>query len=279
MKTPITYYGGKSTLAPIICQLIPAHNLYCEPFCGGAAVFFTKEKSGVEVINDTNRELINFYKVVQNDFISLEKYIRITLHSRASHKDAEVIFNSPHLFSEIKRAWAVWTLAAQSFSSMLDGSWGYDIAKDTTSKKIDNKRQGFTEELAIRLQRVQIECTDAVRIIASRDEPSTFVYADPPYYNSDCGHYDGYTIEDYEGLLKVLAKMEGKFLLSSYPSEILTQYAEANGWMQAERVMGVTVGNKSKKPRKQKTEVLTANYDISKVFELGFNKPLKKRIK
>lgn len=61
MKTPISYYGGKQTLAERIVSMIPAHNLYCEPFVGGAAVFFSKPQSNLEVINDTNKELINFY--------------------------------------------------------------------------------------------------------------------------------------------------------------------------------------------------------------------------
>jgi len=63
LRTPITYYGGKQQLCSTILGLIPEHNLYCEPFCGGAAIFFGKKASHVEVLNDTNKELINFYKV------------------------------------------------------------------------------------------------------------------------------------------------------------------------------------------------------------------------
>lgn len=96
------------------------------------------------------------------------------------------------MFSRTKRAWAVWAQAAQSFSSMLDGTWGYDKAKGTTSAKITNKREAFTLDYSIRIQNVQIECTDALRIITSRDTKESFFYCDPPYFNSDCGHYDGY---------------------------------------------------------------------------------------
>lgn len=264
MKSPISYYGGKANLADKIVKLIPAHNLYCEPFIGGAAVFFAKPPSPVEVINDVNKELINFYRTVQNDFTSLEKEIRITLHSRTMHKDAKVIYDSPHLFSEIKRAWAVWVLANQSFSSMLDGAWGYDIKKATMPKKLQNKKEAFTEDYAIRLQNVQLECTDALRIIRSRDTKDAFFYCDPPYYNSDMGHYDGYTLEDYEGLLKQLSSIEGKFMLSSYPSPILTEYTKKFGWSQHSFNMTVSVANniKSGKPKKVKTEVITYNYKV-----------------
>lgn len=189
LKTPISYYGGKQKLCRKILGLIPEHTLYCEPFVGGGAIFFAKPKSEVEVINDTNGELINFYRVVQRDFVSLEKEIHISLHSRDMHRKASVIYNNPDMFSEIKRAWAVWVLAHMSFSSMLDGSFGYDKAKGTTSKKISNAREAFSEELAIRMQLTQIECTDALRIIESRDTPDAFHYCDPPYFNSDCGHY------------------------------------------------------------------------------------------
>lgn len=262
MKTPITYYGGKQKLASMILKLIPDHKLYCEPFIGGAAIFFSKPPSEVEVINDTNRELINFYRVVQNDLVSLEMEIRVSLHSRDLHRKAMVINSNPDMFSDIKRAWAVWMLSAQGFSSKLDGSWGYDITSNTTSKKIANKRGSFTEEYAQRLQDVQIECTDALRIINSRDTPDSFFYCDPPYYNSDMGHYDGYTIDDYEALLRCLEGVKGKFLLSSYPSEILRLYTLKNGWNQLHVEQTVSVASNSEKPLKKKIEVLTANYPI-----------------
>jgi DNA adenine methylase len=261
MKTPITYYGGKQKMAQIILAMLPQHNLYCEPFCGGAAVFFAKEQSNVEVINDTNKELINFYRVVQDDFVSLEREVKISLHSRDLHRKASVIYRNPDMFTEIKRAWAVWALAAQSFSSIIDASWGYDVSKNTTSKKISSKRESFTEDYAIRLQNVQIECTDALRIITSRDRPDSFFYVDPPYYNSDCGHYDGYSVQDFENLLITLSKIEGKFLLSSYHSPVLKKYCKEFGWKQKSFDSKVSVANNnSTKPAKIKTEVLTSNY-------------------
>ena len=93
MKSPISYYGGKATLAKRIVELFPAgyqNMAYVEPFLGGGSVFFEKEASMLEVLNDTNRELINFYTVVMNDFVSLEKEVRISLHSRRMFNDAKV---------------------------------------------------------------------------------------------------------------------------------------------------------------------------------------------
>ncbi|HEY4148996.1 MAG TPA: DNA adenine methylase [Chitinophagaceae bacterium] len=260
-RTPITYYGGKQKLIPFILPRIPAHTGYHEIFAGGGAIFFAKPPSEIEVLNDTNKELINFYKVVKSDFVSLEKEIKITLHSRDLHRRAWVIYTNPDMFSEIKRAWAVWVLSSQSFSAMLDGSWGYDKSKNRTSTLIQTKKERFTEELAIRLQNVQIECTDALYIINSRDQKDAFFYVDPPYYDSDCGHYNGYSLQDYENLLKALSKIKGKFLLSSYPTPILLQYAKKNKWNMFSVEQKVSVNAKSGY-LKRKIEVLTANYPI-----------------
>ena len=82
MKSAITYYGGKQKLVSTILPLFPEHTLYAEPFAGGATLFFAKEPSEIEVLNDLNTELINFYSVIQQDYTSLEKEIKITLHSR-----------------------------------------------------------------------------------------------------------------------------------------------------------------------------------------------------
>ena len=112
---------------------------------------------------------------------------------------------------------------------MLDGSWGYDVKGGCMVKRLKNKKANFTEHLAIRLQNVQIENTDALRIIRSRDHVDAFHYCDPPYFNSDCGHYDGYSKEDFEALLKTLQAFEGKFLMRSYPSDILSDYSKQNG--------------------------------------------------
>jgi DNA adenine methylase len=262
MKTPITYYGGKQNMIKIILPLIPEHQTYCEPFFGGGAVFFAKQPATVEVINDTNREVVNFYRVVRNDFTALEKEIKISLHSRDLHRQANVIYNNPDMFSEIKRAWAFWLLAQQSFMAALNNGWTYEKKTGKKSGTISNKRENFTEEYAIRLQNVQIECIDALRIINSRDTTRTFFYIDPPYYNAIMGHYDVYTLTDFENLLQVLSKIKGKFLLSSYRSDVLKEYTLKNGWQTIE-IKG-SIGTRGQNKSKPKVEVLTANYEIQR---------------
>ncbi|MDT8337183.1 MAG: DNA adenine methylase [Candidatus Izemoplasmatales bacterium] len=82
IKTPITYYGGKQSMIKDILPLIPKHKLYVEPFFGGGAVFWAKEKSNTEVINDVNMNIVNFYEVLKHSYFELRKKIEATPHSR-----------------------------------------------------------------------------------------------------------------------------------------------------------------------------------------------------
>jgi DNA adenine methylase len=108
----------------------------------------------------------------------------------------------------------------------------------------------------------EIECYDALRIIESRDVPDAFFYIGLPYVGADQGHYDGYTQEDFDTLLKLLERIQGKFLLSSYRNKTLKEFAARNGWRTAELRMALSMTHRQKAIR-QKVEVLTANYPIS----------------
>jgi len=166
------------------------------------------------------------------------------------------------MFDPVKRAWAVWVRANASFGGRLDGGFGYDL-RGVYGTKLANKRACFTSAYAERMRQVQIESCDALRIIASRDNPDSFFYVDPPYVGADQGHYDGYSQADFDALLATLEGISGRFLLSSYRNASLTQFARRSGWQMIElkmhySPMAARPGRKSV----TKIEVLTANYPI-----------------
>jgi len=269
MKTPISYYGGKQTMLKYLLELIPVHTIYCEPFFGGGALFFAKPKSEVEIINDSNGEVINFFRVVKKKFTELQKEIKATLHSRELYKEAMVVYEHPEMFTDVKRAWAFWTLTNQGFASMI-GSWGFGKS-NSKEKAVSNEREDFTVAYANRLKMAQIESNDALKVIARADSKDTFFYVDPPYIGSDMGHYEGYTEADYEKLLEALSKVKGKFLLSSYPSAILSRSIKKHKWKvkRVEKFVAVT-----KHTDKKKTEMLVYNFDPSKTKMMNTDKPL-----
>src|SRR5579863_8056630 len=82
MIGPFSYIGGKRNLARQIIALFPKHTTYVEPFAGGAQVFFHKEPSKVEVLNDLDHEIVNFFRVCQQHYEELVRYLRFTVTSR-----------------------------------------------------------------------------------------------------------------------------------------------------------------------------------------------------
>ena len=246
-------------MARHILPLIPSHVTYCEPFFGGGAIFFSKEVSHVEVINDLNHFVVNFFTQLKTNFAALQKLIQATAFSRGLYKDALVMYENPHLFNDVERAWSFWVLCNQGYAGKI-GSWGYGTIDNKREYSINTKRQMFLKAFEERLSRTQIENMDAVRIIELRDRPNTFFYVDPPYIDSAQGHYAGYTHIHYNQLLSTLANLQGKFLLSSYPSEMLDRYTKENGWYQIE-IRQPTMASPT---RKEKVEVLTANYPIAR---------------
>ena len=264
LKTPISYYGGKQNLISTILPMIPDHKLYCEPYIGGGAIFWAKEPSHVEVINDLNGEVINFYEVMQTQFEELYEMVQATLHSRKQHHDAKVIYQNSHLFNEVDRAWAFWVQCNQSFSCKIAGSWAYARKGNSCEKKTGNSKERFKSVFKQRLTGVQIECNNALQVIRSRDCEDAFIYCDPPYPKSDQGHYKGFTMDDFMELLDTLSNLKGKFLLSSYDYPELTSYAKKQGWHQYRKEMRIAVNKRpgSKLRTQKKVETFTANYAI-----------------
>ena len=91
----------------------------------------------MEVINDTNGELVNFYEVLQREFSVLEREIEISLHSRRQYHKAQIIYDNPEVFTRIQRAWAVWMLANGSYGSKMDGAFGYDRTGNVSKREFD----------------------------------------------------------------------------------------------------------------------------------------------
>lgn len=261
MKTPISYYGGKQMMLKEILPLIPAHDMYVEPFFGGGAVFWAKQPATTEVINDVNGNIVNFYEVLKNSYFDLAKKIHETLHSRDTYKRALLIYQMPWLFDDMPviRAWAFYVVTNQGFASKI-GTWGYDKSK--RSYTIQNKIDAFSEDLSLRLKYVQIENNEAHKVMLSRDKETAFHYIDPPYIDSNQGHYGGYTREHFKRDLDTIEQLKGKFLLSSYDSDVLQEYIKRNGWYVKYIDKPLNASNGRLGNRKRKVEVLTANYPI-----------------
>ena len=255
MKPPISYYGGKQNMLSELLPLIPKHESYIEPFFGGGALFFAKTPSPLEVINDTNQLMINFYRQMVVNFDALELEIRATLHSRFEHFRAGQIIKGRVESTDLQKAWAIYVSINQGFGNKIDDGWGYEKTntRRQLSQSFSNMKTNF-HTYKHRLNTVQIECQDALKVIKVYDRPDALFYLDPPYYNSDCGHYKGYTEADYQQLIDLIQTIKGKFILSSYPNKVIDSIEWT--WrkdIEKNRSVNATAGAR-------KTEVIITNF-------------------
>ena len=86
VKPPFAYYGGKTTLAPAIAELLPPHEHYVEPFAGSLAVLLAKRPSRAETVNDLDGDLVTFWRVLRDRPEDFERVCALTPHSRAEYR-------------------------------------------------------------------------------------------------------------------------------------------------------------------------------------------------
>ncbi|WP_250565541.1 DNA adenine methylase, partial [Adonisia turfae] len=65
-RPALRYFGGKWRLAPWILQHFPAHRIYCEPYAGAFSVGLRKRPAAVDVLNECNPGVTNFFEVLKD---------------------------------------------------------------------------------------------------------------------------------------------------------------------------------------------------------------------
>jgi len=212
LNSPLNYVGGKSKLADKIIDLIPEHKTYCEVFMGGGWVFFRKESSKFEVINDLDSDLVSFYRVLQNHLEEFLRQFKWALVSREQWFDYKDQLDGRGL-TDIQRAARYYYVQRLCF--------GGRVYKRTFGTPVRSKPRinllRMEEELSgvhLRLSQVMIENLTWQDCISKYDKDDTFFYLDPPYLTSPCYKYNFESIKDFEDLHDKIKSIKGKFLLS-----------------------------------------------------------------
>ncbi len=209
-KPIIPWIGGKRRLARHILPLFGDHRCYCEPFCGGAALFFMKEPSPVEVLNDLNGEVVNLYRVVQHH---LDEFVRQFRWSLASRKIYGWLRNSnPDPLTDIQRAARFFYLQKLAFGGKVQGRTFGTAA--TSPPRLNLLR--IEEDLSqahLRLTRVCLESLTWQQCMAKYDRPQTLFYLDPPYWQTE-GYGLPFGFEQYEEMATTMAGLKGRAILS-----------------------------------------------------------------
>jgi len=219
IPSPITWFGGKSRIAPRIIGYFPPHKTYVEPFGGSAAVLLAKEPSAIEVFNDIDKQLFNFFRVLRDEqlFKRLRGSLELTLYSRAEFDLAKQQSDDP-----VEAARRLLVRQRQSFSGKGE-DWSYSTrkAQGGMASAVKRWRSGVDCLPAVnrRLQNAQIECDDWRQIIRRFDTRETLFYVDAPYHietRVGGGYRHEITKQDHEELIARLLKIRGMVVLSGY---------------------------------------------------------------
>lgn len=224
---PFRYPGGKFYAMDILepfWKAIP-HIEYREPFAGGATVFFHKDRSQINWLNDLDNELITCYRIMQNSESRQRLADDLATEVASKERWHEVFDISPKNDYEVARKF--FYLNRTSFSGKLvSAAWGYRPHRSLPPERWGERILPCGKEL----EGVKLTSCDFETVI---DEQGTNVlmYVDPPYYlPPKHKHYRyGFDPEDHERLAEALKRTNHRFFLTYDDcSEIRKMYAWAN---------------------------------------------------
>lgn len=275
-KRPLMrYHGGKWLLAPWVIEHFPAHKVYVEAFAGAASVLLRKPRSGVEILNDLDGDIVNVFRVLRDPEMGaeFERRIRLTPFARAEFNASyEPIPEDP---IERARLTLVRQMMGFGTSGLVRTKTGF---RATTHR---NRNQDYSHDWARypdhlrafmeRLRGVVIECEPALKLIDRHDQPDVLLYLDPPYVHEtrsyvSAGGHSGYrhemTDSDHRELAERLRRAKAMVVLSGYHSAL---YDELYGdWHRSEKVARI----QSQTGADTRTEVLWTNPAAARAREM-----------
>src|SRR5579859_7722748 len=219
INSPFKWVGGKSRLRKQVINLMPSHTCYLELFSGAGWVLFGKKPSPVEVLNDIDQDLINFFRVVKHRPEELIEAFEMELVSRAEFERLAEL--DPSQLTEIQRA--------HRFYYLIMAGWGGELNYPRFQTSITDGGGGnrligalktLRERLApvhSRLRSVIIECLDWRECLDRYDREGTLAYVDPPYPANGCNYkHNMRSWEEHRALADRLNRATCKWIYSSY---------------------------------------------------------------
>ena len=252
MVGPVAYIGGKNRFATKIIPLFPEHTTYVEPFAGGAQVFFHKQPSKVEVLNDLDFDVVNFFRVCQWHYQELVRFLEYVPVSRRHH--ALLRDTRPETLTDVQRAARFLYLQKTSFGGLiLRQKYHYGVTQppNYNPKRIPE----IIKQAHERLERVQIESLPYEQVLARYDRPTTLFYLDPPYWQRKLYKFN-FSESDFLSMRDRLREIRGKFILSINDApEIRSMFSEF-------RLIQIEVAYTAKKnAAKRFSELLIMNFE------------------
>ncbi|MDO9093424.1 MAG: DNA adenine methylase [Rubrivivax sp.] len=206
----IPWIGGKRRLAQHLLPMFPAHTCYVEPFCGAAALFFLKERSQVEVLNDINSELVRLYRVLQHHLEEFVRQFKWALASREMFTWAQQ--TPPATLTDIQRAARFYYLQRLAFGAKVQGQT-FGTATTAPARLNLLRIEEELSEAHLRLSGVQVEHLAWDACVQRYDRPHTLFYMDPPYWGTE-GYGVDFGLENYARMADLMRSMKGQAVVS-----------------------------------------------------------------
>ncbi len=224
------YYGGKIRHTEVIVPLLARTRRYLEPFCGSCAVLLAKRPSDMEIINDIDKRIVNFFRVLREHEKDLIEALRKTPYAREEFDRCNRFLQEHEAEDDpLEYARCFFVLVEQGIMARNeDAYFGRTLfevrnGKNKNVNAFQNKVESLTW-IASRLRDCLIENRDAIQLIEESDGSDLLIYADPPYPNwlrRDSGQYQYEQERDFHiRLLEALKDCKAKVALSSYRNDL-----------------------------------------------------------
>ena len=179
-NSPFRYAGGKFYARKLILQHIPESEVYCEPFAGGASIFFAKSPSERSILNDLDKDVINTFIQIRDNVDGLIEL----LDGIPATKELHGYYKNEYLPSnDLERAFRWFYLNRTSYSGIMKKENCYFGYNDKYSMRPENWPRHL-RTVSDRLQGVELVSKDFAEVIDELPDGS-FLFVDPPYYNAD----------------------------------------------------------------------------------------------
>lgn len=240
LRPALRYYGSKHRLALWIIGHFPPHVCYVEPYGGGAGVLLSKPLSTVEVYNDLDDDVVNFFTVLRGRPNDLIRAIEMTPFARA-----ELAAACEPCDNELERARHFYVRAWQGRSGPTagkPGGWRFQVTEARGKHNLRDEWNATAHlwQLAARLKQVYVECDAALAVIRRYDTPDTLFYCDPPYVQAarsrrwkGCAYRNEMSDEQHRELAEALWGIRGMAIVSGYPSALYDELY--GGWTKTQR--------------------------------------------
>jgi len=269
IRTPFGYFGSKQRLASRIAALLPPHNAWVEAFCGSAAVTLAKKPAPIEIINDYDGQIFNFFKQLREHPNELCRAIELTPYARHEYESTKTIDESLSPLEQARRFLVASMMTVNgAFGSNHSGrnhsgfSYSQSYSRNGLEARVSrwNSLPLRLEKVIQRLKNARIENRNAIDLLKMFiDRPATLVYLDPPYL-TDRDH--GYLLDTndeafHKELLDLCCRARCMVLISSYDNELYSSVLTTKRGWKRKKIKTHTRDTKGK--NYSRTEILWKN--------------------